>query len=153
MNHRKKQKTTSAVTENIGVHLLKTIHNYFPDLKSIMNESIIDSRDGRGKLYTIFDAVGSVVVMFLLKEGSRNAYNLDRYEILFRRNISKFLEVNLMHGDSFNDIMINLDENDVQKFKMQLIKILFKKGVFAPFKYKEKYIIAFDATGIQSFTE
>lgn len=150
---RKKSKTTSSVTTKIGSHLLKTIHNYFPDLKKVMEESIIDCRDPRGRLYSIYDAVGSVVTMFLLKEGSRNAYNLDRDETFFRRNISKFLKINLMHGDSFNDIMSNLDENHVQEFKMKLIKILLERGFFSPFKYNGKYIVAFDATGIQSFSE
>lgn len=118
-----------------------------------MYKSIVDCRDNRGKSYTIYDAVGSVITMFLLKEGSRNAYNLDREETLFRRNIAKFLKIRLMHGDSFNDIMTRLNENEVQDFKIQLVKILLNKGVFSPFKYNGKYIVAFDATGIQTFSD
>jgi hypothetical protein len=45
------------------------------------------------------EAIRSVVVMFLLKEGPRNN-NQDRADAHFSRNIRRALKINLMYGDS-----------------------------------------------------
>jgi hypothetical protein len=58
--------------------MVKTIKHYFPDLNAMINAQLKDRRDKRGKAYQMHEAILSVVIMFLLKEGSRNNYNKDR---------------------------------------------------------------------------
>lgn len=97
------------------------------------------------------EAILSVVIMFLLKEGSRNSYNQDREEPRFARNIRRLLKINLMHGDSFNDIMQRIDEGDLQRLKASLVRVLIRGKVFDHYCYNGKYIVAFDGTGTHSY--
>lgn len=112
-----------------------------------------DPRDNRGKTYSMHEAILSVVLMFLLKEGSRNSYNQDRAEPRFNRNIRRLLKINLMHGDAFNDILARVDEGDLQKLKAALVKVLVAHKVFCPYRHKGKYIVAVDGTGTHGFQE
>ena len=133
--------------------MVKTIKHYFPNLSATINSRVKDLRDARGKKYSMHEAVISVVVMFLLKEGSRNSFNQDRAEPKFKRNIRRLLKVNLMHGDSFNDVLALVDEDDLQILKARMVKILIGHKVFYSFRHHGKYIVAIDGTGTQGFDE
>jgi hypothetical protein len=63
------------------------------------------------------------------------------------------LRINLMHGDSFNDILTSVDENDLQRLKASLIRILIAHKVFYPYRHNGKYIVAIDGSGIHNFTQ
>lgn len=133
--------------------MVKTIKHYFPNLSATINSRVKDLRDARGKKYSMHEAVISVVVLFLLKEGSRNSFNQDRAEPKFKRNIRRLLKVNLMHGDSFNDVLALVDEDDLQILKARMVKILIAHKVFYSFRHHGKYIVAIDGTGTQGFDE
>ena len=133
--------------------MVKTINHYFPNLSDTINSKVKDLRDARGKKYSMHEVVISVVVMFLLKEGSRNSFNQDRAEPKFKRNIRRLLKVNLMHGDSFNDVLALVDEDDLQLLKARMVKILVAHKVFYPFRHNGKYIVAIDGTGTHGFDE
>ncbi|MEX1137532.1 MAG: hypothetical protein WEB89_11560 [Balneolales bacterium] len=141
----------SGISTKVALHLVKTVSHYFPDIAGIIAKQINDPRDNRGKVYSIHEAILSVVLMFLLKEGSRNSYNQDRAEPRFNRNIRRLLNINLMHGDAFNDVMAVVDEDELQKLKAAMVKILIAHKVFYPYRYKGKYIVAVDGTGTHSF--
>ena len=99
------------------------------------------------------EAILSVVVMFLLKEGSRNSYNQDRADTNFSRNIRRALKINLMHGDSFNDVLSAIEENDLQRLKASMVRILVSGKVFYPYRHNGKYLVAVDGSGTHSFDE
>jgi hypothetical protein len=119
----------------------------------MITKQVNDHRDNRGKKYSMHEAILSVVLMFLLKEGSRNSYNQDRAEPRFSRNIRRMLHINLMHGDTFNEVLARIDEDDLQKLKASLVKVLIAHKVFYPYRYKGKYIVAVDGTGTHSFED
>jgi hypothetical protein len=135
------------------LHLVKTVRHFFPHIASLIVEKVTDVRDNRGKRYLIDEAILSVVIMFLLKEGSRNSYNQDRMEPNFSRNIRRTLKIRLLHGDSFNDILSLIDEDQLQKLKACLVKTLIADKVFYPHRYRGSYIVAVDGTGTHSFAD
>jgi flagellar biosynthesis chaperone FliJ len=141
----------SKISSKVGLHLAKTVKHYFPDIASMINKQVNDARDKRGKSYSMHEAILSVVLMFLLKEGSRNNYNQDRAEPKFNRNIRRVLNIRLMHGDSFNDVLAEVDENELQKLKASLVRVLVAHKVFYPYRHNGKYIVAIDGTGTHSF--
>jgi len=141
------------VARNVGKHLLKCIKSHFPDLCEHIKLKIEDVRDPRGKKYGIDEAILSVLLMFLLKEGSRNSYNQDRDDGNFKRNIKNLVGINLMHGDAFNDVLTNVNPEDLQKLKATLVNNLIKRKIFKPDPITNKYIVAIDATGTHCFDE
>lgn len=143
----------SKISAKVGLHLVKAVKHYFPDITSLISRHVKDPRDNRGKTYSIDDAILSVVIMFLLKEGSRNSYNQDRAELRFSRNVRRLLKIRLLHGDSFNDIMAAIDENDLQKLKSCLVKILIAHKICYPYRHDGKYIVAIDGTGTHAFDD
>ncbi len=124
--------------------MVKTIKHYFPHLVTTINTKVNDLRDSRGKIYSMHEAILSVVIMFLLKEGSRNNYNQDRVDSNFSRNIRRLLKIRLMHGDSFNDVLAGVKENDLQRLKASMVKVLISHKIFYPYRHKGKYIVAID---------
>jgi len=99
------------------------------------------------------EAILSVVMMFLLREGSRNSYNGDREEPRFSRNIRRMLGIRLMHGDAFNDVLVRVDTEDLQRLKAVLVRILVARKVFQSYRHEGKYVVAVDATGTHSLEE
>jgi hypothetical protein len=133
--------------------MVKTIKHYFPHIATTINSQVNDLRDDRGKVYSMHEAILSVVMMFLLKEGSRNNYNQDRADTNFSRNIRRLLKIKLMHGDSFNDVLVDVKENDLQRLKAFMVKVLISHKVFYPYRHNGKYIVAIDGSGTHSFEE
>lgn len=142
----------SKISSKVGLHLVKTVKHCFPDIASMIDKQVNDARDKRGKTYSMHEAILSVVLMFLLKEGSRNNYNQDRAEPKFSRNIRRLLKIRLMHGDSFNDVLTEVDEGSLQKLKASLVRVLVKHKVLYRYRHNGKYIVAIDGTGTHSFT-
>jgi len=137
----------------VALHLVKAVRHYFPDITSLIDRQVTDRRDNRGKAYSMHEAVLSAVMMFLLKEGSRNSYNQDREEPRFSRNIRRLLGIRLMHGDAFNDVLARVDTEDLQRLKAALVKVLVAHKIFYPYRHKGRYVVAIDATGTHGFTE
>lgn len=79
----------------------------------LIDNQVTDLRDSRGRSYHMHEAILSVVMMFLLREGSRNSYNGDREEPRFSRNIRRMLGIRRMHGDAFNDVLVRVDTKDL----------------------------------------
>lgn len=133
--------------------MVKTIKHYFPHIATTINSQVNDLRDERGKVYSMHEAILSVVMMFLLKEGSRNNYNQDRADTNFSRNVRRLLKIKLMHGDSFNDVLVEVEENELQRLKASMVKVLISHKVFYPYRHNGKYIVAIDGSGTHSFNE
>lgn len=137
----------------MALQLVRTVRQYFPDISSRIDRQVTDLRDSRGKTYPMHEAILSAVMMFLLREGSRNSYNLDRAEPLFPRNIRRLLGIRLMHGDTFNDVLCGVDTEDLQRLKAALVKTLVARKVFGAYRHDGKYVVAVDGTGTHSLDE
>lgn len=152
-NAPKKSESTTKISSKVGLQLVRTVRQYFPGICSLIDSQVADLRDSRGRSYRMHEAILSAVMMFLLREGSRNSYNLDREEFRFSRNIRRLLGIRLMHGDAFNDVLVRVDTEDLQRLKAALVRILVARKVFHSCRHDGKYVVAVDATGTHSLEE
>ena len=92
--------------------------------------------------------------MFIFKESSRNAYNNDRHEALFRKNFYRCFRTNLPHADTVDDVLRVLEPNQLEILKANLVSNLIEQKVFRKFRFLGKhYLVAIDATGIATFEQ
>jgi len=98
------------------------------------------------------ELVTGAVAMFLFKEGSRNAYNLERREDAFCKNYRKIFKMKPPQLDATEDIFRVLQPEELEKLKASFVSQLIEKKVFHRFRFLGKrYQIVVDATGVASY--
>jgi hypothetical protein len=117
-----------------------------PNFDSEIKNHIIDTRKNQGKKYSTKDLILSALCIFIFKEGSRNAYNLDIDQPFFKRNIQNALKFKLAHADTIDDFFRDLDHECLHKLKTSLIQTLISTKVFEHGMLNGKYIVAIDGT-------
>lgn len=131
--------------------MAKTIRHYFPDLFDRM-DLFKDHR--KRKAYTIAELITGCIALFLFKETSRNAINNDRKEAQFRKNYERVFKLSLPHMDTVDDFLCLLAVDELEHFKAAMMIHLIEQKVLHQFKLLSKYfMVAIDATGINSYTE
>jgi hypothetical protein len=131
--------------------MARTIHAHFPNFKERIAH-ISDPRGKQGKKYSVTEIILSTILMFVLKEGSRNSYNQDRNEHKLRENIQRGLGISLAHGDTCHKVLALLDSKELEILKTSLIKTLIEKKLFYQSRlFGEWYVVAIDATGTHSY--
>jgi len=127
----------------------KTIKQFFPDIFERMSH-FSDYRER--KQYELAELVTAGIAMFLFKEGSRNAMNIDRTEVKFKSNYKRLFKFNLPHMDTVDDLFCLLKEEELETLKASLVTGLIEQKVLRKFKFLGKsYIIAIDGTGVSSY--
>jgi hypothetical protein len=92
--------------------------------------------------------------MFIFKETSRNAYNNDRRDALFRKNFYQCFRFNLPHADAVDSVLRVLKPEQLEILKAGLVSNLIEQKVFRKFRFLGKhYLVAVDATGIATFEQ
>jgi len=92
------------------------------------------------------------IVMYLLREGSRNAINNDRNEANFSKNYQKVFKLRLPHMDTVDEFFRHLPPEETEKIKAELIAELIKRKVFNTYRLCGKYhCVAIDGTGVCSY--
>jgi hypothetical protein len=92
--------------------------------------------------------------MFLLRETSRNAINIDRKEACFKENYYKIFEQRLPHLDTMDDYLRLLEEAEFEELKAALVAGLIERKVFSRFKLLGKHFtVAIDVSGNNSYSE
>ncbi len=135
--------------KQIVYQIQKTILHFFPDLYDRLNE-FSDHR--KRKHYEVIELLMGGIVMFLFKEGSRNAMNNDRKEDKFSKNYLRLFKLHLPHMDAVDDLMSILKENELEGLKAAMVTALIENHVFRRFKFLGKsYNITIDGTGIASY--
>lgn len=140
--------------KNISKELLhkipKTINHFFPKYISSLRK-IPDYR--KGTKYELSEIIMGGIVMYLLKEGSRNAFNNDRMDNNFRKNYEALFGMQLPHMDTVDDIFREIRTEELEIFKVEMVRELIEKKVLHKWRLQGKYfLIAVDATGVMSFT-
>lgn len=109
--------------------------------------------DGRSRrAYQTAELVTACLMMFLLKEGSRNAMNNERQERQFVENYFSLFKMRLPHMDTAEDFLRVLKEDELETLKASLVSGLIEKRVFHKFKLLGKrFIVAVDGTGVASY--
>lgn len=109
-----------------------------------------DSR--KRKDYSLAELVMGGVMLFVFKAGSRNAFDNDRREAVFRENYRRAFKLRLPSMDAVEDLYRLLGESQLESLKHLLIKTLIEKKVFYKFRFMgKKYFVAIDGTGVASY--
>ena len=102
--------------------------------------------------YSLAELVMDGIMLFVFKEGSRNAFDNDRREGRFRKNYRRAFKLRLPGMDAVEDLYRLLDESELESLKHLLVKILIEKKVFYKFRFMgKKYFVAIDGTGVASY--
>jgi hypothetical protein len=128
--------------------IFKTIVHLFPHLFDEMRK-IEDYR--KKSNYELVELIMAGVAMFIFKEGSRNAFNNDRQEGKFRKNYERVFKLRLPHMDTVDKVMRKLAENELEELKVKIVRILLEKKVLHKFRFRQKWTVAVDATGVVNF--
>ena len=94
------------------------------------------------------------IFMFITKQDSRNALNLDRAEVTFAANYQKIFGKRLPHMDTVDDVLVALEPDELELLKASLVASLIEKKVFGKFRLQGSYHrVAVDATGVMTVNE
>ena len=96
----------------------KTINRYCPKLFEWM-DILPDKR--KGSDYELSEIITGCIAMFVFKETSRNAFNLDREEVNFRDNYLKIFKKRLPHMDTVNRVISQLSAKEIESIKQALV--------------------------------
>lgn len=118
-----------------------------------MEEKIMGLNDPRKrKEYSLAELVVGGIMLFVFKEGSRNAFDNDRREARFRKNYRRAFKLRLPGMDAVEDLYRVLDESEFENLKHLLVKTLIEKKMFYKFRFMGKrYFVAIDGTGVASY--
>lgn len=115
-----------------------------------MANNLTDSR--KRKHFSISEIIFGALFMHIFKEGSRNAFNNDLREDVFKGNILKYFGLNLPQGDATDDVLRVLPPRELEEMKVRLVSNLIEQKTFRNFRFLGKYhLVAVDATGLQTF--
>jgi len=151
MTETKKTVDVSSESSRIANSYLTTIKSRFPTLlSSFFNLS--DPRKKKGKQYHIAELMMGALLLFLLKEGSRNQLNNNRNDGYFMENYNKLFGMKLPHMDTPNGILCVMASVILDKLKMDLMSLLFEQKWLRNYRLLNKYyLVVVDATGVVSF--
>jgi hypothetical protein len=125
---------------------------YFPDLFGRLQD-IEDVRKKASK-YEQAEILVACLVMFLFKEGSRNAMNNDRKEGKFRDNYVKLFKMRLPHMDTVDEVMRRLQPEELEALKRRLVQLLLTRRTLHKFRFLGQwFVVAVDGTGVVSFSK
>ena len=129
----------------------KTINRYCPKLFEWM-DILPDKR--KGSDYELSEIITGCIAMFVFKETSRNAFNLDREEVNFRDNYLKIFKKRLPHMDTVNRVISQLSAKEIESIKQAFVAGLIEQRIFRCFRlFGKYYTIAIDGTGVSSYKE
>jgi len=138
-----------SIGQKLAYQIGKIIYSGFPQL----TDKIMQLSDPRKrKDYSLAELVMGGVMLFVFKEGSRNAFDNDRKEMVFRKNYERAFKLRLPSTDAVEDLFRLLDEQELEGLKSLLIKELIERKVFYKFRFMGKrYFISIDGTGVSTY--
>ena len=90
--------------------------------------------------------------MFMLKQDSRNSLNNKWKDDNFRSHYQNIFGVRLPHQDTVSDVLTQIDPEELEGVKMDLMSHLFEQKILRPYRLLDQYYpVAVDGTGIVSF--
>src|SRR5665811_1787124 len=135
--------------QQVAYQIGKIIHSGFPGL----SDKIMQLSDPRKhKEYSLAELVMGGIMLFVFKEGSRNAFDNDRKESSFRKNYERVFKLKLPSADAVEDLYRVLDNKELESLKSLIIKGLIERKVFHRFRFMGKrYFISIDGTGVAAY--
>ncbi len=147
----KKKEAAALGRQNLIYQLYQTIIHFFPDLFDRMRQ--IEDHRKKGE-YELAALITACIAMFVLKEGSRNAFNNDRKEGKFAKNYKKIFKMPLPHMDTVDNVMRELKEDELEELKKHMVRNLLEKKTLHKYRFLNQwFIVAIDGTGVMTFAE
>ncbi len=104
------------------------------------------------KDYPLAELVVGGIMLFVFKEGSRNAFDNGRKEAVFRKNYRRAFKLGPPSMDAVEDLYRLPGESQLESLKHLLVKTLIEKKMFHKFRFMgKKYFVAIDGTGVASY--
>lgn len=146
----KAEESIKETAKDLAAQIPKTISQFFPNFI----KGIGKIKDPRKKTdYELKEILMAAIAMYILKEGSRNSFNNDRKERSFRENYIKLFNMEAPHMDTVDDLYRLMEPEEIEKFKVSMVRELIDKKVLYKSRLKNKYfIVAIDGTGVMSFS-
>lgn len=132
----------------MATEISKTIRHHFPDFYLKLCK-IDDPR--KRKHYGIDEMVFGAVSLFLFKSGSRNAYQNLINERKFRKNFRKLFGLRIPKPDAVAGVLKEIPEEALEDIKTSMVHRLIENRVFDKWRYKGKFMVAIDGSGIATF--
>jgi len=127
------------------------MQHFFPDLGERL-DAVIDPRLRRD--YSMSEILLAPLVMFVLKQDSRNAMDADRAQGFFAANYFRLFQKRLPHMDTVDDVLVALHNDELERLKASLVTTLIEKKVLGKHRMTDgSYRVAIDATGIMTVHE
>jgi len=145
----KTEESSKEIAKKTIKNLPKTIQHFFPNFNR--NLELVKDKRKRSK-YRQSEILLGAISMFIFKEDSRNAYNNDRQDKDFKENYKNLLRGRLPHMDTVDDFFRELEEEEIEKVKVKMIRELLEKKVVDKYRLLGKhFVVAIDGTGVMSF--
>lgn len=149
---RKLRKESKAFRE-----LLKVMKHFFKDLINQLDE-VEDRRHQSYITYETAEILFVALLTHLMTIGSMRSmtekFNKEECIENIRRILNNYELEELPHHDTINNFLEILPVDELKRIRTYMIKEIFKKRCFEQYRFLNKYwLIAFDATGIHSFSE
>jgi len=114
-------------------------------------DEIDDCRKKRSS-YELTALLTACLAMYLFKCGSRNAMTDLHDDEQFNENYTKIFKLPLPHPDTVNRVMTKLDDTQIERLKITMVRVLIRRKVFCNQRFQGKYYsVAIDGTGVASF--
>jgi hypothetical protein len=127
------------------------MHHFFPDLL----ERLRQVEDCRQKSdYTLVEILLAAIMLFVFRQGSRNALNNKRAEKKFKRHYERWFKLRWPHLDTVHRVLCRLPDTELEQLKHTLVKTLLEKQVLHKYRlFQQWLVVAVDGTGVMSFNE
>lgn len=131
--------------------MCSTINRYCPGLSSSVDR-LPDKR--KGHIYDLSEIVIGCIAMFIFKETSRNAFNLDRAEHKFRENYFRIFKKRLPHMDTVHRVLKQVPAESIESIKHTFVAALIDQHALRRFRlFGKHYMVAIDGTGVNSYEQ
>jgi len=132
----------------VNTQIKKVLHGFFPKLISSLN-NLDDPR--QRKDYQTKEIHMAAISLFMFRQGSRNAINLDRKDPLFRENYEKVFDLRLPQFDAVEKVFRNCNDEGLEALKAGIVSDLIRGKKLERWKFNGHYTVAIDGTGVASF--
>ncbi len=123
------------------------LKRHYPNFCKLL-DGIPDYRKRR--TYSVAEILMGGLFIFIFKRGSRN--NADKLITpIFEDNFIRIFGMRLPVMDTVNVFLKKIPVTELEKIKQVLVRQLIEKRVLEKYRFKSRYIVAIDGTGVYSY--
>lgn len=127
--------------------ILLFIQKYYHIIAKGIDLEAMDPRKGK-VTYSMKDVIWSVVIMFLLRQESRNQMNETKNKKGFKSSVKYFFGIDIPHLDTCNNVLESVDSKELKTCLYNITRLLLKRGFFESTRRFGRHILLFDGSGL-----